>query len=299
MAIPTEKWRQFDREELSRQYSPRRWSKKMPDQVIKDHTRTVKEGSELVRTNIDSELGIKLSEAELHRVDIFGRNKAIAGSSALIYIHGGYWQELGLEYSSFPAINITKSGGVLYSIGYSLAPNGTMEQMIDEIKAGVLYVLKDAESRNFSGVHMCGHSAGAHLSSMMLSIDWEAEGANPTLLKGFILVSGIYDLRPLVNTYVNDPLKMTEESAAKISPLLFCDEIVKYSKDRTVLIAFAKYDSEEFIRQGQQLYDNLNLASCNVSLRIVPDVDHFNIIEKLMEPDYIITKDILRIMGLI
>ena len=59
-----------------------------------------------------------------------------------------------------------------------------MEKMIDEVKASVLYVLKDAESRKFSGVYLCGHSAGAHLSSMMLAIDWQAEGVNPTLLKG-------------------------------------------------------------------------------------------------------------------
>lgn len=298
MDTSAEKWRNFNLEELAKQYSSSKWSKRQPDEVIKDHLKILKEASELARTTIDCELGIKLGESESHRLDIFGRKNSTEGSPAIIYVHGGYWQLLGLEYSSFIAPSITNKHGVLYSIGYTIAPKGTMEQMIDEIKAGVIYVLKDAASRNFSGVYICGHSAGAHLSAMMLSIDWNAEGVNPDLLKGAILVSGIYDLRPLINTYVNDPLKMTEESAAKISPQLISSQIIKYSKRRSILIAFAKYDSEEFIRQSQLLYDTLRLASCDVSLKVISDADHFTIVERIMKTDYDLTKEIHRIMGL-
>lgn len=238
MDTSAEKWRNFNLEELAKQYSSSKWSKRQPDEVIKDHLKILKEASELARTTIDCELGIKLGESESHRLDIFGRKNSTEGSPAIIYVHGGYWQLLGLEYSSFIAPSITNKHGVLYSIGYTIAP------------------------------------------------------------KGAILVSGIYDLRPLINTYVNDPLKMTEESAAKISPQLISSQIIKYSKRRSILIAFAKYDSEEFIRQSQLLYDTLRLASCDVSLKVISDADHFTIVERIMKTDYDLTKEIHRIMGL-
>ena len=33
------------------------------------------------------------------------------------------------------------------------------------------------------------------------------------------LLSGVFDLKPLVGTYVNDPLKMSEEEADRNSPM--------------------------------------------------------------------------------
>ena len=92
----------------------------------------------------------------------------------------------------------------------------------------------------FSGIAIAGHSAGAQLCSMVLSSAWFDDSSaevknlfkvNPPQdfvifmfsrslqFQGVFLISGVYDLKPLLGTYVNDPLKMSEEEADRNSPL--------------------------------------------------------------------------------
>ena len=53
---------------------------------------------------------------------------------------------------------------------------------------------------------------------MMMVSDWSKDPSIPQAIHGMFLLSGVFDLMPIVNTYVNDALKLTEESAAQISP---------------------------------------------------------------------------------
>lgn len=55
----------------------------------------------------------------------------------------------------------------------------------------------------FRPLWLSGHSAGAHLAASVLSSDLYAHVA------GFILISGIYDLCPLLNTSINLTLEVT------------------------------------------------------------------------------------------
>jgi len=51
-----------------------------------------------------------------------------------------------------------------------------------------------------------GHSAGAHLAASMIHPE-----VNENIgVKGFILISGIFDLNPLLETSINKPLKLNK-----------------------------------------------------------------------------------------
>ena len=100
-------------------------------------------------------------------------------------------------------------------MGYNLAPEASLNQMVSEIKSAVKYInTRFPKSKLF----LCGHSAGAHLCAMMMVSDWSKDPPVRQAIHGIFLLSGVYDLVPIVNTYVNDVLKLTEESAAQISP---------------------------------------------------------------------------------
>lgn len=60
-------------------------------------------------------------------------------------------------------------------------------------------------------VWFCGHSAGAQLVAMLLLSGWldQLDDSIFRLVKGFVLISGVYNLTPLVNTYINDALKLS------------------------------------------------------------------------------------------
>ncbi|GIT19784.1 MAG: hypothetical protein CM1200mP39_25900 [Dehalococcoidia bacterium] len=56
-----------------------------------------------------------------------------------------------------------------------------------------------------------GHSGGAHLLACAISpgVQDFDESALVTRPKRAILIGGIYDLEPISQTYVNDPLKLS------------------------------------------------------------------------------------------
>ena len=61
---------------------------------------------------------------------------------------------------------------------------------------------------------MGGHSAGAHLSACLLAMgggvrDGGVE-ASDTPFAGAVLISGVYELAPIQQCYVNEPLQLTQ-----------------------------------------------------------------------------------------
>lgn len=99
--------------------------------------------------------------------------------------------------------SLVSSGIVVAVIGYDLAPTVTLEEMISEITESVNYLNSWALERASRGLYIAGHSAGAHLTFMALLRSESILNS----VKGAILLGGVYDLEPLVDTYVNEPLK--------------------------------------------------------------------------------------------
>ncbi|XP_068769435.1 kynurenine formamidase isoform X5 [Struthio camelus] len=147
-----------------------------------------------------------------------------------------------------------------------------------------------------SGVYLCGHSAGAHLAAMVLSTDWAEYGVTPDI-KGAVLVSGVYDLEPILHVYVNDALNMSREVAQRNSPMLCLTGAVPAAAACEVLVAMAQYDSPEFRRQSQEYCQALRSAGWTVSLLDLAGVDHFDVIEKLSQDSYILTQVILNMIS--
>jgi arylformamidase len=130
----------------------------------------------------------------------------------LIYIHGGYWQRLSAADSLFNANDAMAEGISLHAVEYTLAPHATIPEIIEEC---IIDVEKTISELQPTKVVLAGCSAGAHLAAICAR-----EYAIASRLSGVVLLSGIYDLRPLVVTDTNDPLHLTSESAAAISPQL-------------------------------------------------------------------------------
>ena len=87
----------------------------------------------------------------------------------------------------------------------------------------------------FRKIYLSGHSAGAHLCAMVLMSDWfkNLDPESKSRFNGVFYQSGIFDLRPLLSTSINEPLKMNEESAATLSPFLHLEKFSEnFSDDR-------------------------------------------------------------------
>uniref|UniRef100_F6SNJ6 Synaptogyrin 2 n=1 Tax=Monodelphis domestica TaxID=13616 RepID=F6SNJ6_MONDO len=169
---------------------------------------------------------------------------------------------------------------------------GNIDLMLSQVRKSILFIQKQYTFNR--GIYLCGHSAGAHLASMVLLTDWVEHEVIPNI-KGSFLVSGIYDLEPIVYTYINDILQMTMEDAQRNSPM-FCQKEVQSQMTSTceLIIAVGQHDSPEFLQQSLDYFQALRLHGWRVSFLEISNVDHFDIIEKMIQNEYILTQVILK-----
>lgn len=195
---------------------------------------------------------------------------SVPGRPLLIYVHGGYWQMLSAADSLFCAADAVAEGVNLVAPDYTLAPVATIEQMIEECTRGVL----DARERlSPTRVVLAGSSAGAHLA-VMCARDPRLVGR----LDALVLLSGVYDLRPLTVTPTNDVLGLDEERAGRLSPLLL---EVPEELPPTMCPA-AEHDPPEFVRQSAEFAAHLRAAGVAVHHEVVADRDHFDLPRDLL-----------------
>ncbi|XP_036804024.1 kynurenine formamidase isoform X2 [Oncorhynchus mykiss] len=309
--------------ELERQFSPSQWSHRMSaDDVIKSHVTALKEGTERARGLAQTLLNVPYGEGEGEKLDVYVPTTTSLDVPLVIYLHGGYWQFLSKEESGFMAVPLVHKGVVVVAVGYDIAPKGNMDLMVSQVRRSVVSVIQ--QYSHISGLYLCGHSAGAHLAAMILSTDWSQYSVTPQI-KGAFLVSGIYDLLPILSTYVNEPLKMTEgqlrktsssanhwkpgqredifqvldrEVALRNSPSQLVPQLKLSSSNCDIVVAVAQKDSPEFRKQSEDYYKTLeSTEGLKVTLEDVPNTDHFNIIEQLVDGDYHLTQLLLKMMG--
>ncbi|XP_043107788.1 kynurenine formamidase isoform X1 [Puntigrus tetrazona] len=288
-------WREMSRDELETQFSPSRWSHRMSaDDVIRAHVDALRAGTEKARSVTQTLLDVPYGDGDGEKLDVYVPSSSSPDVPLVIYFHGGYWQFLSKEESGFLAVPLVQRGVVVVAVGYSIAPKGTMDVMVSEVRRSVVSVVQ--QYSHISALYLCGHSAGAHLAAMVLSTDWTQYGISPPI-KGAFLVSGIYDLQPILSTYVNEPLKMSEEVASRNSPSHFLSQLKLSSASCDIIIAVAQNDSAEFRKQSEEYFRALESLGLNVSFQDVPDTDHFNIIEQLVDENYHLTKLLLKMVG--
>jgi arylformamidase len=123
-------------------------------------------------------------------------------------------------------------------------------------------------------LYLSGSSAGAHLGAMMLVKGWQhTAGVADNAIAGAILLSGIYDLEPLVGTRVAAPLNLTATDAAGLSPMRLA-----VGRPVPTIVAWGENETSEFKRQSRTYAARLEGADFPVSVLEVAGANHFDIV---------------------
>ncbi|XP_066237497.1 kynurenine formamidase isoform X2 [Saccopteryx leptura] len=287
-------WRKMCKEELEKQYTPSRWAVRLgAEEVLRTYTKMGNEATERARATRVSLLNIPYGDGGGEKLDIYFPKAESEALPFLLFLHGGYWQSGSKDASAFMVNQLTAQGVAVVIMAYDIAPKGTLDQMVDQVTRGIAFVQRRYLSNK--GIYLCGHSAGAHLAAMMLLVNWTKHGLMPNL-KGFFLVSGIYDLEPITHTSVNIPLLLTLEDARRNSPQQQLKVAAKQPVDPAchVLVVVGQHDSPEFHRQSREFYQMLCQGGWKASFEELHDVDHFEIIWKLTQKDYMLSQIILK-----
>ena len=213
----------------------------------------------------------------------------------LVYIHGGYWQELSKSESCLMAPGLLEQGTSVAVIDYTLAPQASINHMIAQCCRAVAWLVSQAKELGFdrNKVVIAGSSAGGHLcASVLQAAQQSLHGLGPQSISGAILLSGVYDLRPLVATTINDALMLTTEDATDLSPGLYSNRGFP-----PCIMAYGSNETQEFKRQSQEYHLQLLSDGVNSQCFEVAERNHFDIVFDLALQGSSINQQIQRLIA--
>ena len=195
----------------------------------------------------------------------------------LVFIHGGYWQELSARESLFAAAHCIAQGLAFAAIDYTLAPRATLAEIVGECRRAMEWLFEHAPGFGIdaANVVVTGSSAGAHLAAMV-SLPRAGGLHGP---RAAVLVSGLYTLEPLIGTSVNAALGLDTAAARAQSPLLHT-----LAGFPTALLCWGEIETRSFKAQSADFTAALRRAGTPCSSFEVPARNHFDVILDLADP---------------
>lgn len=262
-------------------YKSINWSKKHANPL--EHFKTyLTERSISTRKITPCKLNVSYNDnSERTKIDYFyppSKEQAV-GRPVYVYLHGGYWQQSHKDLYSCVTVQFTKHGFNAAVVGYDLAPACSIRQIIAQVTNAVNDVYTHF---NQSQLIVCGHSAGAYMAAVIAKM-------RPEVFYAVVLISGIYDLCPLLKTTLNDALKLKQEEAEELT-----DEVMEFSGSYVhALIFVGGEESPEFIRQNKDFYRTLLKNNNHCLFKTLHGEDHFSIVESLTDEQSVICQDLL------
>jgi len=228
-------------------------------------------------------------------LDVYRTDRADAPIQ--MFIHGGGWRIAQASDYALMGEIFLRAGAHMVIPDFAPVTNhgGDLRPMVEQLQRAVAWVYQNAV--HFRGdqnrIYLSGHSSGAHLSGCLMTTDWAAMGLPTDVLKGALLISGRYDLKPVRLSERPGYLTITDEIEEALSPIRHVDRIVA-----PLIVAYGSNETPEHQQQGRDFAAAVEAAGKPVSLVVAEGYDHFEILGGLARPSGLLGRPVLEQMGL-
>jgi len=279
----------LDRAAINREYNNR--------ELVPDHARHFarwSEDSAQARARMSARLDLRYGDMPGETLDLFPSRKG--DGTCLMFIHGGYWRSLDKKDFSFLAPALVGAGVSLAVVNYDLCPRVSMDEIVKQMLRASRWLWLHAEDHGMDQdrLYVSGHSAGGHLTAMMMAALWPTfdERLPKNLWKGGLAISGIYDLRPLMDVdFLQPDLRLDAGSAARLSPAF-----LPPATRAPVMTCVGGAESGEFRRQNALLGERWrSVFAGDIAM---PGRNHFSVMDGLADPDSALFQGARRLMQL-
>jgi arylformamidase len=222
-----------------------------------------------IRARYPDHIDLRYGPRERNRIDFL---KSRANAPTLLFIHGGYWQSRAKEVFTIMAEGPMAHGINVALIGYTLAPDATLDEIVAEIHGGIDYLAGKlpALGGDGNGIVVSGWSAGGHLTAMALSHPMVAAG---------LAISGIYDLEPIRHSYLNQKLKLDAPMSRRNSPMT---QPGGAAKPLSLVVGAAELPLLR--KQTADFTGHRARYGLPVTYEEIPGANHFTIMNEMMSP---------------
>jgi arylformamidase len=285
---PTKPWTSYEGDALEYNFNPRA---SVPNS---DDYGAAREGSNTAGLAWPGRKTLAYGDGNLMNLDIYPPSSGEGAYPVHIFIHGGYWRSREKENFGFIGAAMAKAGLLTVVINYPLCPVVTLDAVVDANIAAIEWV-----SRNIAGhggdadnITISGHSAGGHLGAAIIAHDWSGKELSYQLLKGAVLVSGIYDPTPAQYLKIKDELALTPEIVARHNYLTKPPQL-----NCPVHVIVGGGEPEGWIAQSADYANHIATAGIATEYTETGKENHYSIQDQFADPKADVLAAILRLAG--
>jgi len=269
-------WLDMDQKELDDAYDQEVYAPNR-DQVV---VRRIA-NSERARAILGAPQRAAYGPTEIEKLDIFRGSRPNAPVN--VFIHGGAWRRnKAADYSVLAEMFVR--AGAHYVIPDFITVDdagGSLFPMAEQIRRAIAWVYRNAES--FGGdrerIYLTSHSSGSQLGGCMVTTDWRKENLPADLIKGALLASGMYDLKPVRLSKRSLYVKFTDEMEQALSAQRHLEFL-----NTPLILAHGTRETPEFQRQTRDFYAAVKGCGKPVELLVGEGYNHFELLETLANP---------------
>ena len=282
----------YTQEALDRAYDQRNWASNA-DAII----RAYGEDSAAIRAKHPHRYAVPYGPSADETLDIFTPANPAPGTKAKIHVHvhGGSWRNLSKDDESFIAPTFTARGAVCVILNFSCIPKVRIPEMVAQLRGAIRWI--HAHAAEFGGdpdqIHLSGHSSGGHLAGVLMTRDWTEDGLPADVLKSGLLISGMFDMRPVMLSARSSYVTLSEDEVLDMSAILHIDRL-----RAPIVLAWGGLESPEFQRHPQAFAAAVKAVGKPVTTLACEGINHFEILQQLADPKTPLSRAALGLMGL-
>lgn len=270
-------WLDLDQKQLDDAYDQAKYAPNIRQVVGRYRT-----NSDLTRARLGAPKRLSYGATPIEGMDLYATKAPNAPIN--VFLHGGAWRGELAQYYAFPAEMFVNAGAHYISVDFNnvTETNGDLMPMAEQCRRAVAWVYKNAPS--FGGdpnrIYLSGHSSGGHLGGVVMVTDWEKDfGLPKDVLKGGVLVSGMYDLKPVRLSARSSYVKFTDATEHALSAQRHLDKL-----NAPVVVGYGSLETPEFQRQSRDFVEAVKKAGKTAELIRGEGYNHFEVIETMANP---------------
>ena len=158
---------------------------------------------------------------------------------------------------------------------------GDLFPLVDQCRRAVAWTYRNAAK--FGGdperLYLCSRSSGSHLAGCVVITDWDKMGVPRNILKGAVMGSGMYDLKPVRLSARSKFVNFTDEMEHELSAMRHIDRL-----HTPLVLAIGTLETPEFQRQSRDFAAALTKAGKPVEVIVGQHYNHFEVGDTIGHP---------------